>query len=69
METGVTRIDLVAVCSACDASLIAAAPELLEALCNIVASLSEHDDEGMIEHAQQMVFARAAIDKATGVKK
>lgn len=51
-----------------NASLIAAAPMLLEALQNIVASLSEHDDEGMIEHAEQMIAARAAIATATATQ-
>lgn len=49
-----------------DARLIAAAPKLLAALRAIVASLAEHDDEGMIEHAEQMIAARAAIAEATG---
>lgn len=49
-----------------NARLIAAAPELLSALQAIVTSLADHDDEGMIEHAEQMVTARAAIAKATG---
>lgn len=49
-----------------NARLIAAAPELLKALQSIVASLAEHDDEGMIEHAEQMIAARTAIAKATG---
>ena len=49
-----------------NARLIAAAPELLEALKAIVKSLADQDDEGMIEHAQQMIDARAAIAKATG---
>jgi len=49
-----------------DARLMAAAPELLEALQAIVKSLVDQDDEGMIEHAQQMIDARAAIAKATG---
>ena len=40
--------------------------ELLEALQNIVKSLADHDDEGMIEHAEQMIAARAAIAKAEG---
>ncbi len=40
--------------------------ELLEALQNIVKSLADHDDEGMIEHAEQMIAARAAITKAEG---
>lgn len=49
-----------------NASLIAAAPDLLAALQAIVKSLVDQDDEGMIEHAQQMIDARAAIAKATG---
>jgi len=40
--------------------------ELLKALQAIVKSLADQDDEGMIEHAQQMIDARAAIAKATG---
>jgi hypothetical protein len=52
----------------CDANarLIAAAPDLLEALQAIVKSLAGQDDEGMIEHAKQMIDARAAIAKAIG---
>ena len=53
------RVDKVA-----NARLIAAAPELLEALQAIVKSLSDQDDEGMVEHAQEMIDARAAIAKA-----
>lgn len=49
-----------------NARLTAAAPKLLKALQSIVASLAEHDDEGMIEHAEQMIAARAAIAEATG---
>lgn len=49
-----------------NARLIAAAPELLEALKSIVTSLSDNDDEGMIEHSEQIIAARAAISKATG---
>lgn len=49
-----------------DWKLAAAAPELLAALNAIVKSLVDQDDEGMIEHAQQMINARAAIAKATG---
>lgn len=48
------------------ARLVAAAPKLLKALQSIVDSLAEHDDEGMIEHAEQMIAARAAIAEATG---
>jgi hypothetical protein len=35
---------------------------LRSALQAIVTSLAEHDDEGMIEHAQQMIDARAALE-------
>jgi len=48
------------------AALLAERDALLEALRAIVKSLSEQDDEGLIEHAQQMVNARAAIAKANG---
>lgn len=57
-----------AVYSEQDARLIAAAPELLAALQAIVKSLADQDDEGMIEHAEPMICARAAIAKATGQK-
>lgn len=46
--------------------LNAAAPDLLDALKAIVKSLADQDDEGLIEHAQQMIDARTAIAKATG---
>ena len=49
-----------------NARLIAAAPDLLEALKEIVKSLADQDDEGMIEHVDPMIKARAAIAKATG---
>lgn len=49
-----------------NALLISAAPELLEALQSIVRSLSDQDDEGLIEHAEPMINARAAIAKALG---
>lgn len=49
-----------------NARLMAAAPELLEALQSIVRSLSDQDDEGLIEHAEPMINARAAIAKALG---
>lgn len=48
------------------AALLEERDALLEALRAIVKSLSEQDDEGLIEHAQQMVNARAAIAKANG---
>lgn len=48
-----------------NARLIASAPDLLAALRAIVKSLEDNDDEGMIEHAAQMIAARAAIAKAT----
>ena len=37
--------------------------ELAEALESIVKSLSDQDDEGMIEHAAPMLKARAALAK------
>ncbi len=40
--------------------------QLLEALQAIVKTLADQDDEGLIEHAQQMIDARAAIAKAKG---
>ena len=55
-------------CNEADARLIAAAPDLLESLQAIVKSLADQDDEGLIEHAKQMIDARAAIAKATGEK-
>jgi hypothetical protein len=48
------------------ARLIAAAPDLLRALQTIVIYLAVHDEEGLIEHAEPMQAARAAIAKATG---
>jgi hypothetical protein len=51
-----------------NAHLISAAPDLLEALQAIIKSLADQDDEGMIEHVQPMIDARAAIAKATGVQ-
>ena len=46
--------------------VIAAAPELLAALQAIVKSLADHDDDGMVEYAEQMIASRNAIAKATG---
>ena len=51
------------------ARLMAAAPKLLAALQAIVKSLADHDDEGMIEHAEEMIEARAAIAAAVGETK
>ena len=49
-----------------DRHLISAAPDLLEALIKLVDSFVATDEEGLIEHAEQMQLARAAIAKATG---
>ena len=49
-----------------DFNLIAAAPDLLEALESVVEALSNFDEEGLIEYAQQIIDARAAIAKARG---
>lgn len=46
-----------------NARLIAAAPDLLEALKSLVKTLVDQDDEGMIEHAQQIINARSIIAK------
>lgn len=48
-----------------DARLIAAAPDLLAALRDVIDGLSMGDQEGLIEYAPQMIAARAAIAKAT----
>lgn len=62
------RLDYQGCFTEADARLIAAAPELLDALKAIVSSLSEHDEEGLIEHVEPMRKARAAIAKAEGVE-
>lgn len=49
-----------------NAALIAAAPELLSLLVEVVSELSDTDDEGLIEHTDWMIKARAVIAKATG---
>lgn len=49
-----------------DANLIAAAPELLALLVEVVSELSDTDDEGLIEHTEWMMKARATIAKAKG---
>jgi hypothetical protein len=41
---------------------------LLEALQSLVAALVDADEDGLIEHADQIVAARAAIAKATVVQ-
>ena len=46
------------------AKLIAAAPALAEALQALITSLADADEEGLIEHAEQMVAARAALAAA-----
>ena len=46
------------------AAQFAAAPELLAALQRIVTSLVDADEEGLIEHAEEITAARAAIAKA-----
>jgi hypothetical protein len=56
------QIDMVAVCSERDASLIAAAPELLEALQEMVALV----EMAVPFDGPQQRKARAAIAKATG---
>ena len=48
-----------------NAVLMAASHDMLEALQAIVISLVEADEEGLIEHAEQIQAARAAIAKAT----
>ena len=49
-----------------NAVLIAAAPDLLAALKAIVGSLASQDDDGLLEYANEMIAARAAIKKAEG---
>jgi hypothetical protein len=61
METDVARIDRVAVCSECDASLIAAAPELLEAVDRLLTW--SHGGQ----RTEDVAFARRAYAKALGL--
>lgn len=49
-----------------NARLIAAAPDLLEALKDLARSLSDSDEDGLTEYADVMVAARSAIAKAEG---
>lgn len=48
-----------------NARLIAAAPDLLEALTHLLATMSVTDEEGLLEFAEPVAKARAAILKAT----
>jgi hypothetical protein len=71
METDVARIDRVAVCGACDARLIASAPELLEALQAIlpfipITSAMEGGASAYSENVRAADKVRSAIAKATG---
>lgn len=49
-----------------NATLIVTSPRLLAALEALVKTLAFHDEEGLIEHAVEMVEARAAIAQARG---
>ena len=51
---------------AANARLIAAAPDLLASLRELVEAFVATDEEGLIEHAEPMRRARAAIAKALG---
>ena len=51
---------------AANATLIVTSPRLLAALEALVKTLAFHDEEGLIEHAVEMVEARAAIAQARG---
>lgn len=48
------------------AHLIAAAPELYEALNNLLSKLSVDDEEGLFEYADPVINAREALAKARG---
>lgn len=49
-----------------NAVLLAAAPELLAVLEDVIYALSDTDGEGLIEYTHWMVKARAVIAKAKG---
>jgi len=49
-----------------NALLVAACPEVLGALMNLVRELEQGDDEGLLSHSETMIAARRAIAKATG---
>lgn len=51
-----------------NAHLIAAAPDLLAAMQTFVKYLADTDEEGLIEHVEPMIAARAAIAKAGGAQ-
>jgi len=67
LDDHVSPVDYIATCSARDARLIAAAPELLEALQDLMraASLSAARGTPFAIDSPGIVSARAAIDKAT----
>lgn len=68
-ETGINATSDSAPCihvQQADAQLIATSPRLLAALEALVKTLADHDDEGLIEHADEMVEARSAIAQAKG---
>ena len=72
LADSLANIDKVAVCSERDARLIAAAPELLDALIALLGvAPSKAPGAGLIvgaeeKHANALQAARAAIKKATG---
>ena len=49
-----------------NARLIAAAPDLLAAVQHLLATMSITDEEGLLEFAEPVAKARAAIAKAIG---
>ena len=49
-----------------NARLIAAAPELYEALTQLIDDLSNTDEEGLFEHSETVIRCRLALSKARG---
>ena len=49
-----------------NAHLIAAAPELYEALTQLIDDLSNTDEEGLFEHSETVIRCRLALSKARG---
>ena len=49
-----------------NAHLIAAAPELYEALIQLIDDLSNTDEEGLFEHSETVIRCRLALSKARG---